>query len=138
MAPIIPFLHGQRSISPKQQRCKWLSQKRLFQRTSDLIRSLRKPSVTPARAKRLDTLGLGIQEVRKVHLKTKDVEVLLKILKIVASPLGRSLLSSSSLSQPVPLQTWLPLHSWHNWSRCFLSNYITHTLFLEHIMGLGP
>ena len=40
-----------------------------------------KPSVTPGQAKRLDTLGLGVEELRKLRAEYKDNEVFLKILK---------------------------------------------------------
>ena len=44
--------------SPKQQLKMWMTQKLTHQRTTSLITSLGKPSVTAPQAKRLDSLGI--------------------------------------------------------------------------------
>jgi len=67
--------------SLKQQMSIWVEQKRLYQRISNLIRSLGKPSVTSPQAKRLDALGLGLDELKKLRSESKDGEDFLKILK---------------------------------------------------------
>lgn len=62
--------------SPMTQRKLWIEQKRVFQRTTSLIKSLGKPAITKPQAKRLDTLGLG-----HLHSSSKDNEEFLKLLK---------------------------------------------------------
>ena len=67
--------------SPKTQNNLWIHQKRLFQRTSALIRSLGKPAVTSAQAKRLDDLGFGHADLVKLYSESKDRDVFMKVLK---------------------------------------------------------
>lgn len=54
--------------SPKHQQSLWSSQKRLFQRTTALTRSLGgKPSITSLQAKRLDSLGFTFEGLVKLY-----------------------------------------------------------------------
>ena len=52
-----------------------------FKRTSSLIRSLGKPAVTPAQAKRLDDLGLGYEDLTTLYRHSKDKDVFCSVLK---------------------------------------------------------
>lgn len=67
--------------SPKTQRKLWIEQKRVFQRTTSLIKSLGKPAITKSQAKRLDILGLGHEDLVQLHSSSKDEEEFLKFLK---------------------------------------------------------
>lgn len=66
---------------PKKQRLLWVDQKRTFQRTTALIKSLGKPAITAPQAKRLDVLGLGYEDLVKLHTESNDTDVFIKILK---------------------------------------------------------
>lgn len=68
-------------MSPKQQMSLWTKQKRKFNRTTALIRSLGKPSITSAQANRLHVLGFTYQSLLKLRSECKGTEVFLKILK---------------------------------------------------------
>ena len=67
--------------SPKKQMTAWIEQKRLFQRITALVKSLGKPSITKTQAKRLDTLGLGYEDLSKLRCTHKDKEVFMQALK---------------------------------------------------------
>ena len=80
--------------SPKQQTSLWLEQKRLFQRTTALTKSLGKPSITPLQAKRLDFLGFSYQELLRLRSEL-DAKVFLEVLKtrgVKSKPLREKLL----------------------------------------------
>lgn len=66
--------------SSKQQRSHWVEQKRLFQRTTALTKSLGKPSITSAQAKRLNVLGFTHEELQKLHSEL-DQPAFLTVLK---------------------------------------------------------
>ena len=66
---------------PKTQWKLWIDQKRLFHRTTSLIRSLGKPAITAPQAKRLDALGLGHEELVQLHSNSKGREKFIKVLK---------------------------------------------------------
>lgn len=66
--------------TPKTQRRLWIDQKRLFFRTTSLIKSLGKPAITTAQAKRLDVLGLGHEELVQLHKTFKSREEFFKVL----------------------------------------------------------
>ena len=57
-----------------------VQQKRRFARTTTLIKSLGKPSITPAQAKRLDSLGLGYRDLMKLKSESRDREDFMDIL----------------------------------------------------------
>lgn len=59
----------------------WVNQKRAFQRTTTLIKSLGKPAITSPQAKRLHALGLGYEDLVQLHVDSKDKDVFLKVLK---------------------------------------------------------
>lgn len=59
----------------------WTKQKRAFKRTSSLIRSLGKPAITAAQAKRLDDLGLGYEDLTTLYRESKDKNVFCSVLK---------------------------------------------------------
>ena len=59
----------------------WIQPKRVHTRTTALGKALGKPSLTAAQARRLDTLGLGFQELLKLHKDTANPEEFLKMLK---------------------------------------------------------
>ena len=67
--------------SPKKQMNAWIEQKRTFQRTTALIRSLGKPTITKPQAKRLDDLGFTYEDLVKLRSKHKDREVFQQVLK---------------------------------------------------------
>ena len=66
---------------PHLQRKLWVDQKKSFMRASVLIRSLGKPTVTPAQAKRLDTLGLKFEDLLKLYQESADREAFLTTMK---------------------------------------------------------
>lgn len=66
--------------SPKTQQQMWMKQKRAFKRTSSLIRSLGKPAITAAQAKRLDDLGLGYEDLTTLYRESKDKNVFCSVL----------------------------------------------------------
>ena len=45
----------------------WIQQKRAHIRTTALVKAIGKPSLTAAQAKRLDVLGLGFNDLLKLH-----------------------------------------------------------------------
>ena len=59
----------------------WTKQKEVFQRATALIKSLGKPSVTSAQAKRLDALGLGYGDLVKLRSESAGDEAFKKNLK---------------------------------------------------------
>ena len=59
----------------------WIQQKRVHTRITDLVKALGTPSVTAAEARRLDTLGLGFQELLKLHKDISNPEEFLTNLK---------------------------------------------------------
>lgn len=66
--------------TPGKQVSQWIQQKRAHIRSTTLLKSLGRKCITPAQAKRLDSLGLGLQkllELRNSHTK----EGLLRCLK---------------------------------------------------------
>ena len=67
--------------SPKKQRSLWIEQKRAFHRTSSLIKSLGKSTLKSAQAKRLDDLGLGYEDLVKLHADSQDRDTFMKALK---------------------------------------------------------
>ena len=67
--------------SPKKQGNLWVQQKRCFARTTALIKSLGKISITPAQAKKLDSLGLGYRDLMKLKSESRDREDFMDILK---------------------------------------------------------
>ncbi len=58
--------------SPGKQISLWLEQKRAHSRSTALIKSLGKKSVTSAQAKRLDSLGLGVHELVELRRSHSD------------------------------------------------------------------
>lgn len=66
---------------PKKQRSLWIAQKRAFQRSSTLIKSIGKPAVTTAQAKRLDDLGFAYEDLLKLRADSKDRDVFMQALK---------------------------------------------------------
>ena len=67
--------------SANTQRRLWEKQKRLFQRSTALIRSLGKPAVTSNQAKRLDSLGFAYQDLVQLYSNSKDKEDFITTLK---------------------------------------------------------
>ena len=68
--------------TPQQQSRLWNQQKRLYQRTTSLTKSLGgKPSITSAQAKRLDVLGFSYEELLKLRADCKDTASFLVVLK---------------------------------------------------------
>ena len=61
--------------------CGHLQEKRVHTRITDLVKALGTPSVTAAQARRLDTLGLGFQELLKLHKDISNPEEFLTNLK---------------------------------------------------------
>ena len=60
----------------------WIQQKRLFQRTTSLTKSLGgKPSITSAQAKRLDALGFTHEDLVKLRAESSNTESFLEVLK---------------------------------------------------------
>ncbi len=59
----------------------WAEQKSLHQRTTSLVNSLGKPSVTAPQAKRLDVLGLSYSALLSLRLESKKEEDLIATLK---------------------------------------------------------
>ena len=80
--------------SPKQQRNMWIQQKRVYQRTTALTRSLGKPSVTSAQAKKLDSLGFSYEDLKKLRSDLDPTEFLqaLKDRGVNSKPLREKLL----------------------------------------------
>ena len=64
-----------------QQLKLWDSQKRLHQRTTSLISSLGKPSVTAAQAKKLDSVGLSFSSLLCLHHEAVDVDTFSQALR---------------------------------------------------------
>ena len=67
--------------SPAKQMRLWIQQKRVHTRITDLVKALGMPSVTAAQARHLDTLGLGFQELLKLHKDISNPEEFLTNLK---------------------------------------------------------
>ena len=67
--------------SPAKQMRLWIQQKRVHTRITALVKALGTPSVTAAQARRLDNLGLGIQELVKLHKDIGNPEEFLTRLK---------------------------------------------------------
>ena len=67
--------------SPAKQMRLWIQQKRVHTRITALVKALGTPSVTAAQARRLDNLGLGIQELLKLHKDIDNPEEFLTRLK---------------------------------------------------------
>lgn len=67
--------------SSSQQLKSWASQKGLHQRTTCLIRSLGKPSVTSPQAKKLDSLGLSYSALMELHSSARDEDDFKRTLK---------------------------------------------------------
>ena len=68
--------------TPQQQSRLWIQQKRIFQRTTFLTKSLGgKPSITSAQAKRLDALGFNYEDLVKLRADCKDMASFLVVLK---------------------------------------------------------
>ena len=67
--------------SPTRQLDLWTKQKELFQRATALIKSLGKPSITSAQAKRLDSLKLGYGDLVKLRSECAGDEAFKKTLK---------------------------------------------------------
>ncbi len=81
--------------TPGKQMSLWAVQKRLHQRTNDLVRLLGKPSVTAPQAKRLDTLGYTYTDLVTLRKEFKDGEHFKEILKtrgVNSKPLREKLL----------------------------------------------
>ena len=53
--------------TPAKQLNLWMQQKRAHNRTAALVKALGKPSLTPAQAKRLDSLGLDMKELLRLR-----------------------------------------------------------------------
>lgn len=58
----------------------WQEQKRAHSRSTAIIKSLGRKCITPAQAKRLDSLGLGLKELLELH-NSQSKEGFLKCLK---------------------------------------------------------
>ncbi len=72
----------------------WLQQKRSFQRTTNLIRSLGRHTITSAQAKKLDGMGLGYGDLEQLRQACKDREEFVRTLKdrgINSKPLQQKL-----------------------------------------------
>lgn len=68
--------------NPSSQQLKsWDKQKRLHHRTTSLISSLGKPSITAPQAKRIDTVGLSYAGLVKILSEAKGEEDFSSILK---------------------------------------------------------
>ena len=67
--------------SPKQLSSLWVKQKQAFRRRAALVKSLGKPDITRAQAKRLDELGFSYQSLLKLLSKSKDVVAFQQALK---------------------------------------------------------
>lgn len=67
--------------SPLTQKKLWVDQKNLHLRTTRLVRSLGKPAVTSLQAKKLDSLGLGYDELLQLKSRSKGKESFLETLK---------------------------------------------------------
>ena len=67
--------------SPSQQLEIWRSQKLKYQRTTALIASLGKPSITAPQAKRLDTLSLSFPSLCSIHSEARNDIEFVDILK---------------------------------------------------------
>ena len=87
---LVEHLRSLEFRAPTQQLRLWEKQKEIHRRTSTLIASLGKPSVTSAQAKRLDTLGVTVPLLLRVRSEAKDAEEFcesLKSMKINSKPL---------------------------------------------------
>lgn len=76
--------------SPAQQMKLWIQQKRAHIRTTSLVKAMGKPSLTAAQAKRLDSLGLGFNDLLKLHRdssSTDEFQTLLKDRGVRSKPL---------------------------------------------------
>ena len=67
--------------SPSYQVMLWNEQKLVHERTTSLVTSLGKPSITAPQAKRLDVLGFTFQSLLKLYTQSKDPEDFTKELK---------------------------------------------------------
>lgn len=73
----------------------WVNQKRLHQRSTALISSLGKPSITNAQAKKLDALGLTYDKLVRLLSELKDGDGFSRILQdmgVHSKPLREKLL----------------------------------------------
>ncbi len=67
--------------SPRNQGDMWIQQKRCFQRTTSLIKSMGKHNITSAQAKKLDTIGLSYGDLEQLKCESKDREEFVSTLK---------------------------------------------------------
>ena len=67
--------------SPRNQGDLWIKQKRSFARTTSLIKSLSKPSITSAQAKKLDSVGLGYRDLEKLKSECRNQEEFVRVVK---------------------------------------------------------
>ena len=67
--------------SPSLQKDLWTQQKLIFSRTTALVKSLGKPSITSAQAKRLDELGFSYADLSRLKSQSKTRQVFLDSLK---------------------------------------------------------
>ncbi len=66
---------------PRKQGDMWIQQKRCFQRTTSLIKSLGKHNITSAQAKKLDSIRLSYGDLKQLKSEYKDREEFVRTLK---------------------------------------------------------
>ena len=87
--------------SPSQQLQLWESQKKLHQRTTSLISSLGKPSISALQAKKLDSVGLSnVADLEKHFSESKD-----------QNDFSSTLMAMNVNSQPLQEKLWKLLKS---------------------------
>ena len=67
--------------SPNQQLMLWKSQKMAYKRTTSLVASLGKPSITAPQAKRLDFLGFTFESLLDLYCQASDQDAFTTVLK---------------------------------------------------------
>ena len=67
--------------SPSQQVMLWNAQKETYQRTTCLVTSLGKPSITAPQAKRLDFLGFTTPSLLQLYTQAESVDDFTQVLK---------------------------------------------------------
>lgn len=67
--------------SPSHQVMLWKDQKNTYRRTTSLVTSLGKPTITAPQAKRLDSLGFTFQSLFKLYTQARDVDTFTQVLK---------------------------------------------------------
>ena len=91
--------------SPSHQLMLWKKQKGIYSRTTSLVTSLGKPSITAPQAKRLDFLGFNYQSLLKLYTQAKDDDSFTHFLKakgVNSRPLQVKLVQLLRVKVPTP------------------------------------